>query len=228
VEQIWGDVDGYLTSLFAAPDDALAAAVAAGDAAGLPPIQVSPPQGALLQLLARSVAARRILELGTLAGYSTIWLARALPAGSDGDGEVVTLEFDPHHAEVARQNLERAGVSDLVDIRVGPALETLPTLAAERARGAGPFDFVFLDADKANLPAYFSAVLDLTRPGGLIVTDNVVRDGRVGDPASTDVDVQGARGVLELMATHPRVTATAIQTVGSKGYDGFAIALVTG
>ena len=205
MEEIWDDVDAYLTGLFAPPDEALDAAVAAGAAAGLPPIQVSAPQGALLNVLARSVGARRILELGTLAGYSTIWLARAVP-----DGDVVSLEYDPRHAEVARENLARAGVGDRVDVRVGAALDLLPRLAA----------------DKANLPAYFAAALDLTRPGGLIVTDNVVRDGQVADAANTDANVQGARGVLELMASHPGVTATAIQTVGKKGYDGFAIALV--
>ena len=221
MEEIWDDVDAYLTGLFAPPDEALDAAVAAGAAAGLPPIQVSAPQGALLNVLARSVGARRILELGTLAGYSTIWLARAVPVG-----DVVSLEYDPRHAEVARENLARAGVGDRVDVRVGAALDLLPRLADDRSAGAEPFDFVFLDADKANLPAYFAAALDLTRPGGLIVTDNVVRDGQVADAANTDANVQGARGVLELMASHPGVTATAIQTVGNKGYDGFAIALV--
>jgi len=222
MEQLWDDVDSYLTGLFVPPDAALDAAVAAGDAAGLPPIQVSAPQGVLLNVLARSVGARRILELGTLAGYSTIWLARALPHG----GDVVTLEYDARHAAVARENFVRTGVSDRVDVRVGAALELLPGLAEELQGGAEPFDFVFLDADKANLPAYFAASFDLTRPGGLIVADNVVRDGRVADAASTDTNVRGARGVLELMASHPGVTATAIQTVGSKGYDGFAIALV--
>jgi predicted O-methyltransferase YrrM len=224
MDQVWNDVDGYLAGLFAPADPALDEAVAAGDAAGLPPIQVSGPQGALLHLLARTVGARRILELGTLAGYSTIWLARALADG----GEVVTLEFDPRHADVARQNFIRAGVTDQIDVRVGPALETLPVLGQEQKDGADLFDFAFLDADKANLPAYFAATVDLTRPGGLIVTDNVVRDGQIADATCNDANVQGARGVLELMASHPGVTATAIQTVGSKGYDGFAIALVNG
>jgi predicted O-methyltransferase YrrM len=218
----WDKVDEYFTGLFAPPDAALDDAVAAGDAAGLPQIQVSGPQGALLHLLARSVGARRILELGTLAGYSTIWLARAV----GDDGEVLTLEFDARHADVARSNLERADLADRVDVRVGAALDTLPVLAQEIADGAPPFDFVFIDADKANLPAYFTAAVDLTRAGGLIVVDNVVRDGGVADASSTDPSIQGARGVLELMAQHPGVTATAIQTVGSKGYDGFGIALV--
>jgi predicted O-methyltransferase YrrM len=218
----WDDVDDYLAALFAPPDAALDDAVAAGDAAGLPPIQVSGPQGAFLNLLARAIGARRVLELGTLAGYSTIWLARAVP----DDGEVVTLEFDATHADVARTNIERAGLSGRVDIRVGAALDTLPVLGQEIADGAAPFDFAFLDADKANLPAYFAAAVDLTRAGGLIVADNVVRGGGVADSSSTDAAIQGARGVLELMAQHLGVTATALQTVGSKGYDGFAIALV--
>jgi predicted O-methyltransferase YrrM len=220
----WEVVDDYFASLFAPPDAALDEAVAAGAAAGLPPIQVSGPQGALLSLLARAVGARRILELGTLAGYSTIWLARAVA----DHGEVVTLEFDPKHADVASANLERAGLAARVDVRVGAALDTLPVLAQEIVDGAEPFDFVFLDADKANLPAYFAASVDLTRAGGLIVADNVVRNGGVADASSTDESIRGARGLLELMASHPGVSATAIQTVGSKGYDGFAIALVNG
>ena len=215
----WTAVDRYLTDLLVRPEPALEEALAAASAAGLPAHDVTPAQGKLLQLLARLQGARTILELGTLAGYSTIWLARALPAG----GRLVTLEADPAYAEVAAANVARAGLADVVEIRPGPALETLPLLAAE---GLGPFDLVFLDADKASNAEYFAWALELTRPGSLIVADNVVRGGAILD-AEADTAVLGVRRFFELMAAEPRVTATAIQTVGAKGYDGFALALVT-
>jgi len=215
------DVDQYLGALFAPHDPALESALAASTAGGLPEIQVSPPLGKLLQLLARLQKAHAILEIGTLGGYSTIWLARALTPG----GRVVTLEFDPKHAEVARANFARAGLADSIEVHVGRAIDTLPRLAAE---GRGPFDLVFIDADKGSNPDYFSWALRLTRPGSLIVIDNVVRDGKVTDASSADPDVQGTRRALEMMAAEPRVAATAIQTVGVKGWDGFAIALVLG
>jgi predicted O-methyltransferase YrrM len=216
----WTAVDQYLTDLFVPPDPALAAALDSSAAAGLPAIHVAPNQGKLLHLLARVQGARSILEIGTLGGYSTIWLARALPPG----GRLVTLESDPTHAGVARANLARAGVADVVELRLGPALETLPRLAAE---GRGPFDFIFIDADKPGYPDYLAWALKLSRRGSLIIADNVVRKGAVADPATTDPLVQGVRRFNELLAAEPRVSATAVQTVGSKGYDGFAIALVT-
>ncbi len=215
----WAEVDRYLESMHAPADAALDAALAASAAAGLPAIQVSPPHGKLLQLLARIQGARTILEVGTLAGYSTIWLARALPAG----GRLVTLESEPRHAAVARANLERAGLAAVVELVEGRALDTLPRLAAE---GREPFDLVFIDADKPSNTAYFEWALRLTRPGSVIVIDNVVRDGAVIDGASADASVQGTRRLHERLAAEPRVSATAIQTVGGKGYDGFAIALV--
>ncbi len=215
----WTAVDSYFTDLFVPADPALDAALAASAEAGLPPIAVSPPQGKQLNLLARMIGARTVLEIGTLGGYSSIWLARALPEG----GRVVTLEFDPKHAAVARGNLERAGLAHVVDVRVGAALETLPRIAAE---GLGPFDLVFIDADKKNNPGYFTWALQLTRRGGVIIVDNVVRDGRVIEADSDSADIQGVRRCNAMMAAEPRVSATAIQTVGSKGYDGFAIALV--
>jgi predicted O-methyltransferase YrrM len=216
----WTDVDRYLTKLLVRPDSVLDAALADSAARGLPAINVSPPQGKLLHLLARIQDARNILEVGTLGGYSTIWLARALPPG----GRLVTLESDPTHAGVARTNLARAGVADVVELRLGPALETLPGLAAE---GRGPFDFIFIDADKPGYPDYLAWALKLSRRGSLIIADNVVRKGAVADPATTDPLVRGVRRFNELLAAEPRVSATAVQTVGSKGYDGFAIALVT-
>jgi predicted O-methyltransferase YrrM len=216
----WTAVDRYLTDLFVQPDPALEAALQASAAAGLPSINVSPNQGKLLQLLARAQGARAVLEIGTLGGYSTIWLARALPAG----GRLITLEADPRHAEVARANLARAGLAGVVELRLGPALETLPRLAAE---GSGPFDLIFIDADKPGYPDYLAWALKLSRRGSLILADNVVRGGAVVDPASADPRVQGVRRFNELLAAEPRVSATAIQTVGSKGYDGFAVALVT-
>ncbi|SED29580.1 Predicted O-methyltransferase YrrM [Rhizobiales bacterium GAS188] len=216
----WTEVDDYFTDLLVASDPALEAALAASDAAGLPPINVAPNQGKLLMLLARIQGARRILEIGTLGGYSTIWLARALP----DDGQLVTLEADAKHAEVARANIARAGLADRVEIRVGPALETLPLLVAE---GKGPYDLVFIDADKPSNPHYLAFALELTRRGSLIIADNVVRNGAVVQAASRDPNVRGIRRFNELVAAEPRLTATAVQTVGSKGYDGFAIALVT-
>jgi predicted O-methyltransferase YrrM len=216
-QEQWDAVDGYFSGLLVGPDAALDAALEASDAAGLPQIAVSANQGKLLHLLARLRGARRILEIGTLGGYSTIWLARALPA----DGQLVTLEYDPKHAEVARANIERAGLADRVEVRVGAALDTLPGLE-------GPFDLAFIDADKPNNPDYFRAALRLSRPGSVIVVDNVVRGGRVADPDSTDPAVLGTRALAELLAAEPAVDATMVQTVGSKGYDGFALALVTG
>jgi predicted O-methyltransferase YrrM len=221
----WAAVDAYLGGLLLPRDEALEAALESSAAAGLPAIAVSPAQGKLLHLLARIHGARRVLEIGTLGGYSTIWLARALPPG----GRVVTLELSPAYAELARANVARAGLADVVDIRVGPALETLPRLAEERATegaGAAPFDLVFIDADKPSTAEYFDWAIRLARRGGVIVVDNVVRDGAVADPASEDAAVQGMRRFAERAAADPRVTATAVQTVGSKGYDGFVLALV--
>jgi predicted O-methyltransferase YrrM len=220
-EETWAEVDAFAGGLLAPHDPALEEAIAAGEHAGLPQIQVSPPQGKLLNILARSIEARAVLEFGTLAGYSTIWLARALP---EGDGSLVTLESDPAYAEVARGNLARAGLADLVDIRVAPALETLPSLEAE---GAGPFDLVFIDADKVNTPEYFAWSLERTRLGGLIVADNVVRGGALVDRADEEPSIVAQRRFHEMLADEPRVEATTIQTVGVKGYDGFTIALVT-
>jgi predicted O-methyltransferase YrrM len=220
-EQLWSAVDAYICGLLAPADPALDAAMEASASAGLPPIQVAPNQGKLLQLLARLIAARRILEIGTLGGYSTIWLARALPP----EGRLVTLESDAKHAEVARANFRRAGLDRQIDLRLELALDALKQISAE---GAEPFDLVFIDADKANIPAYFSFALDLTRRGGLIIVDNVVRDGAVIDADSADPDIQGIRRFNERIAHEPRVSATAIQTVGVKGHDGFALVLVTG
>ncbi len=218
-EATYENVDRYLSSVFSASDPILEAALAASTAAGLPEIQVSPPQGKLLHILARLQNARSILEIGTLGGYSAIWLARALVPG----GRLITLEADPKHAEIARANIARAGLTDAVEIRLGRALETLPRLAAE---GRGPFDLVFIDADKPSNPDYFAWALKLTRRGSLIIVDNVVRKGEVLDGESADPNIQGTRRVLEMMAAEPRVSATAIQTVGVKGHDGFAIAVV--
>lgn len=217
----WYDVDDYLAALLSPDDAALAGALEAARAAGLPPISVAPPQGKFLHLLARIAGARRILEIGTLGGYSTIWLARALPVG----GSLTTLEIDPTHASVARSSLISAGLGELVDLRVGTALDTLPILQAE---GGDPYDLVFIDADKQNNAQYVRWALRLTHPGSVIVVDNVVREGTVADAESMDVSVRGAREVLQLIADEPRLDGTALQTVGSKGWDGFAIALVTG
>ncbi len=216
----WTAVDRYLTELLVPQDSALEAALDDSASAGLPGINVAPNQGKLLHLLARVRGARTILEIGTLGGYSTIWLARALPPG----GRLVTLEADPAHAAVATRNIGRAGLGDVVDLRLGLANESLPRLAQE---GAGPFDLVFIDADKRSIPEYFDWALRLARPGSLIVVDNVVRRGEVANAATEDPDVKGVRSFLELASREPRVSATAIQTVGSKGYDGFVIALVT-
>jgi predicted O-methyltransferase YrrM len=223
-QERWTAVDRYITDLLVPPDPALDAALQASAAAGLPPIAVSPNQGKLLHLLARVHGTRTVLELGTLGGYSTIWLARALPAG----GCLLTLEANPQYAELARANIARAGLADVVELRVGPALETLPQLAAE---DRGPYDLVFIDADKQNNPGYLEWALKLTRRGSLIVTDNVVRGGAVIDPAGYDPKlgaggVEGVRRFFELLAAEPRVSATAIQTVGSKGYDGLALVRV--
>ncbi|HUL54329.1 MAG TPA: O-methyltransferase [Opitutaceae bacterium] len=218
-QEHWTAVDRYLTELLVKPDPALDAALAASAAAGLPFINVSPVQGKLLQILAQAQGARSILEIGTLGAYSTIWLARALPPG----GRLITLEADPKHAEVARANLARAGLQAAVELHLGNAVETLPRLAAE---GRGPFDLIFIDADKAGYPAYFTWALKLSRRGSLIIADNIVRQGAVVDAASDDPAVQGVRRLHELMAAEPRVIATGIQTVGIKGYDGFAIARV--
>lgn len=217
----WAIVDDYIARLFVPPDPALDAALQTSSEAGLPPINVSPNQGKLLYILALSCRASSILEIGTLGGYSTIWLARALADG----GRLVTLESNPKHAEVARANIERANLSDQVEVRLGEALKTLPQLAAA---GLAPFDLVFIDADKQNTPAYFEWSLKLTRRGSLIIVDNVIRNGAVVDAGSADPNIQGVRRFNAALASEPRVTATAVQTVGSKGYDGFAIALVTG
>ena len=219
-QDLWTDVDQYLSGLLAPADAALTGALEASTKAGLPEIQVSTVQGKLLQILAASIQARRILEIGTLGGYSTIWLARALPPG----GKVISLEADPKHADVARANVARAGFATVVDIRVGKALDTLPAIAAESKE---PFDLVFIDADKQNIPEYFTWALELSRKGSLILVDNVVRDGKVIETKSDDTNVQGVRRFLDLIAAEKRVTTTAIQTVGTKGYDGLAIALVT-
>jgi predicted O-methyltransferase YrrM len=218
-QQLWNDVDAYIEHQLVDEDDALKAAREASAAAGLPAIALSPAQAKLLHLLARVHGARSILELGTLGGYSTIWLARALP----DDGRLVTLELNPSYAEVATANAERAGLAGLIKIDVGPAIESLRALVAA---GGEPFDMVFIDADKESTPEYFELALELTRPGSLIVTDNVVRDGAIADPATADPRARGMRRFHELLAASTRVTATTIQTVGSKGYDGFTLAIV--
>jgi predicted O-methyltransferase YrrM len=216
----WTAVDRYVSDLFVAPDSALENALATSSAADLPAINVSPAQGKLLHLLARAHGARNILEIGTLGGYSTIWLARALPAG----GRLITLEANPKHAAVARANIAHAGLTRLVELRLGRAIETLPQLAAEHL---GPFDLIFIDADKPGYPDYLFWALELSQPGSLIIADNVVRNGEVANAASTDPNVQGVRRYNALLAAEPRVTATVLQTVGSKGYDGLAFGLVT-
>jgi predicted O-methyltransferase YrrM len=217
--EIWNEVDRYFTERLGLEDDALAAAQRDCQAAGLPPISVSAPQGKLLQLLALAIGARNILEIGTLGGYSAIWMARALPEG----GRLVSLELDARHAEVAARNLERAGVAAKVSVRVGPAIETLPSLEHE---GAGPFDLVFIDADKPSNPQYVHWAVRLARPGSLIVLDNVVRAGKVIVEDSSDPTVQGVRRAMDVFAGDARLSVTAIQTVGTKGHDGFALALV--
>jgi predicted O-methyltransferase YrrM len=219
--EIWTAVEQYISDGLVQPDEILAAVQAAAAAEGLPPISVSPNQGKFLYLMAQILRAREILEIGTLAGYSAIWMTRGLEPG----GRLVTLENDAHHARVAAQNFERAALSGAIDLRFGAALETLPRLAHENR---GPFDLVFIDADKENNPAYFQWALTLARIGSLIVVDNVVREGAVLDAASGDKSVQGVRRLNQMMASEPRVSATTLQTVGSKGYDGFSVALVTG
>lgn len=218
-QERWSEVDRYIADLFAPSDAALDDAIADSEAAGLPPIQVPPNQGKLLQMLAQSIGARRILEVGTLGGYSTIWLGRALPA----DGTLITLEINESFAEIASTNIARAGLSDVVEVRVGSALETLRNLVDEDAE---PFDLIFIDADKAGYPDYLEQSLELSRVGTLIVADNVVRDGEVINESSDDANIVGVRRFNELLAAESRVVATALQTVGVKGYDGFAIALV--
>lgn len=219
MQEQWTAVDKYFTDLVAPPDPALDEALKKSADAGLPPINVTPTQGKLLHLLARSVNARKILEIGTLGGYSTTWLARALPA----DGRLITLEFQEKHAQIARANIERAGLANVVELRLGRALEVLPLIQAEKK---APFDLIFIDADKKNNPDYFEWALRLSRRGSLIVVDNVVRKGAIVDAASQDADVQATRQFMQILAAENRVCATAVQTVGSKGYDGFAIALV--
>lgn len=218
-QETWSAVDAYFCDTLIPSDPILSAALQDSDAAGLPSINVSPTQGKLLQLLAQMQGARKILEFGTLGGYSTIWMARALPP----DGRLVTLEANPAAAAVAQANIERAGLSTQVDIRVGKALDTLPLLAEE---GIAPFDFIFIDADKPNNPAYLEWSLQLSRVGTAIVCDNVVRRGAVADSTNTDPGVVGVRTFLQQMAANPRLSATAVQTVGSKGFDGFSLAIV--
>ena len=220
-QERWDAVDEYIKDVVVRPDAALDAAIEASTAAGLPPINVSPSHGKFLFVLARTLGAKAILEIGTLGGYSTIWMARGLVAG----GRVITLEADPKHADVARANFVRAGVGDAIELRLGKALDTLPKVASD---GRGPFDLIFIDADKPNIPEYFRWALKLARVGSLIIVDNVVRDGEVIDAASKDASVQGVQRFNELLATETRVSATEIQTVGIKGYDGFAIAVVNG
>jgi predicted O-methyltransferase YrrM len=215
-ESTWTAVDNYFSKLLLSPDKALDQALADSVAAGLPTIAVSPLQGKQLLVLAQMQSPKKILEIGTLGGYSTIWLGRALPA----DGQLITCEFSPKHADVAKANIARAGLLQKVEVRVGPALDTLPLLAAEKR---GPFDFIFIDADKKNNPGYFEWALKLSRPGTVILVDNVVRDGAVADLKNLDADIVGIRHMHELVAAEPRVTATAIQTVGAKGYDGFTL-----
>ncbi|WP_192179910.1 O-methyltransferase [Mesorhizobium amorphae] len=215
----WRAVDDYIVASLFEPDPVLDSVLAANHDQGLPAIDVSPAQGKLLSLLVRMQGAKKILEVGTLGGYSTIWMARGLPS----DGRIVTLELDPHHARVARSNFDRAGVSDRVELRVGPALQSLAALDAENA---GPFDVIFIDADKPNNPNYLSWAMRLSRPGTVIVCDNVIRDGAVLDEDGRDANVEGARAAFSFIGGDKRLDGTAIQTVGAKGYDGFAIAIV--
>ena len=218
-QELWTKVEQYFAPVIQ-EDEALKAAAKEGENAGLPPIAVSPNEGKLLMLMAQMIGARKILEVGTLAGYSTIWLARGLSEG----GRLITLEYEQKHAEVARKNIARAGLGEVVDVRVGDATKTMPELVKE---GAGPFDLIFLDANKDGYPAYFEWSLKLARKGAVIIADNVVRDGGVIDAASKDASIQGVRRLNEMVAAEKRVSATAVQTVGSKGYDGFAVVLVS-
>ena len=217
-DALWSEIDGYLADSLVPGDAALDAALEATKAAGLPAINVAPNQGKLLMLLAQAIGARRILEIGTLGGYSTIWLARGLAPG----GKLITLEANPKCADVARTNIAHAGLGEMVDVRVGKANDTLPGLAAEP-----PFDLIFIDADKEGTPGYFQWAVKLARQGGLIIVDNVVREGAILDTSGEDSSVQGLRRFFELAATDPRVSGTAIQTVGAKGHDGLAVLLVT-
>ena len=219
VEPLWTQVDHYFSDNLLGNDPILESALESSTAAGLPAIAVSPNQGKLLQMLAQLIGARSILEIGTLGGYSTIWMARGLRTG----GRVITLEVDAKHADVARKNFSRARLDKIIEVREGAALDTLPRLFAE---GRGPFDLIFIDADKPNIPAYFDWSIQLSHPGSLIVVDNVVRDGEVINANSTDTSIQGVRKFVSQLAADPRVTGTAIQCVGTKGYDGFAIVLV--
>jgi predicted O-methyltransferase YrrM len=221
LRETWSQVDDYYGSLLGSSDPALDAVLKANREAGLPAIDLTPLQGKFLHLLARIAGARRILEVGTLGGYSTLWLARALPP----DGLLTTLELDPHHAEVARANLQQAGVLNRVDLRLGPAAGTLRELISAAAE---PFDFIFIDADKSGYPEYLDLSLKLARPGTVIVADNVVRNAGVLDEASDDPDTQGVRHYAQKLSADPRLTSTVLQTVGTKGYDGFAISVVTG
>lgn len=216
---LWGRVDDYIVDRLVGADPVTDAALAANAKAGLPAIDVSAAQGKFLSLMVRITGARRVLEVGTLGGYSTIWMARALPAG----GQLVTLEYEPRHAEVAKANIERAGLSERVTIHVGAAAETLPRLAAERPE---PFDLIFIDADKPNNPIYLDWAVKLSRSGTVIILDNVIRDGQVIDPHNPDPRIIGTRAAFDMIAAHPRLSATALQTVGGKGYDGFAVMLV--
>ncbi len=218
-ERLWSDVDSYIDERLIGPDPVLESALSNSAAAGLPAIAVSPAQGKLLHLLARIHGARRILEVGTLGGYSTIWMARALPP----DGRLLTLELDPAFARVASANIERSGLAAMVEVRVGPAMQSLQELVGQAPE---PFDLIFIDADKQSTPGYFRFALELSRPGGVIVVDNVVRDGALIDPDSGDPGADGMREFHELLAGDPGVSATTIQTVGSKGYDGFSVVLV--
>jgi len=218
-EDLWTEVDQYFSGKLLPKDPILDAAVESAEKAGLPPIAVSPNQGKLLHMLAQLVNARAILELGTLGGYSTIWLARGMRPG----GRLITVELDPKHAQVARANISRAGLKDVVEIRIGSALDVLPQLSAEKR---GPFDLIFIDADKQNIPAYFEWSMKLSHPGTLIIVDNVVRDGEVIDANSPDDRIAGVRKFVDLLATESRASATTIQTVGTKGYDGFTMVLV--
>lgn len=220
-QETWTAVDNYVTEMLIPADPALDAALAAVTAAGLPPIAVSPAQGRLLYVFAHLVGARRILELGTLGGYSTICMARALPP----DGKLITLEADEKHAKVARGNFAAAGLDRVIELRLGKALDTLPKLAAE---GQGPFDLIFIDADKENMPGYLTWSLKLSRPGTAIVVDNVVHNGELADPSSTDPGVLGRRRMHELLHKEPRITSITVQTVGCKGYDGFTLCCVKG
>jgi predicted O-methyltransferase YrrM len=219
--ELWNSVDSYLVEKLVRPDVRLEAAIHANSTAGLPPIDVAPNQGKMLYLLARINQARRILEIGTLGGYSTIWLAQALPA----DGKLVTLELDPKHAAIARENIVRAGLTSVVDLRIGPAADSLAALADE---GVPPFDFIFIDADKPSNAAYLRWALRLSRVGSVIVVDNVIRDGAIIQADHPDPRVQGTRQFIDVLSAEPRVEATILQTVGGKGYDGFALALVVG